>query len=526
VTDPARLLGFAFANADFLFEVDAKGTVVFSLGAASEFTEGEVVGRPATHLFAPSEGAKFTTLSRSVGKGDRAGPFRLKLAGGKDVALAMFRLPEKKEISCTLSKPGTRAVAAVDPKTGLSNREGFLAAAAQLAGEDDALTLVDLPGLPGMIAGMSEAEAGQLYSRIGTAFASLGAKATGQLSASRFGIIAESVGGMAKLGQKIRAALAESGAGTLDVQETLVALKGKDLSDAQRNLVLRYVVDKFAKGEMKGGAQTDAAAEFAQVMDETQQRLRKLTETVADGSFTMAYQRIVNLKTGEVAHYEALAQFAGGQTAEMVGMAEALGVSDAFDLEVAMKVLGVAESRGGRGQHVAFNVSGRTIGTPANFGLLAGLLARKRAVATGLLVEITESAQIDSLEDAAKAVTALHALGYRVGIDDFGVGAATMSYLHALPVDFVKFDGALIEKLGRTRRDDLLLAGMVKLCKEIGVKTVAERIETQEQADAAKAMGFDLGQGYFFGRSAPELPAPTTAGNIFAKRRGVQETWG
>src|SRR6201999_93113 len=108
MTDAARLLGFAFANADFLFEVDAKGTVVFAAGAARDFgADGDITGTSAARLFSASEAAKFATLSRSLGKGARAGPFKLTLAGGAEASLAMFRLPQNgNQISCTLSKPG------------------------------------------------------------------------------------------------------------------------------------------------------------------------------------------------------------------------------------------------------------------------------------------------------------------------------------------------------------------------------------------------------------------------------------
>ncbi len=525
--DAARLLGFAFANADYLFEVDGNGTIVFATGAASEFVKGggDVVGTPAARLFQTTEAIKFATLSRALGKGDRAGPFKLKLAGGKDVALSLFRLPQNgNQVSCTLSKPGARGVATTDPSTGLATRDGFLAAASGMAGENDTLAMIDLPGLPKLCDGLGEEDSSKLLGRIGASFAKMGAKAAGRLSPSRFGIIADAVGGTAKLGAQIRAALAESGAGALAVEETLISLKGKDLSEGQRELVLRYVVDKFANGEWTGGAQADAASLFGKMMDETQQRLRLLTEAVAEGAFAIAYQPIVNLATNEVSHYEALARFSGGDTGETIRFVEQLGISDAFDLAVAVKVLSVAESKTSQGQQIAFNVSGRTICSAAHFGLLAGLLTRKRALSGRLLIEITETAEITDMDSAAKAVAALRALGYRVGLDDFGAGAASINYLHALPVDFVKFDGALIRKIGQSKRDDVLLTGLVKLCGELGIQTIAEFLETAEQVAAAKAMGFNLGQGHRFGAAAPELPAP--APKIAGKRKGIQESWG
>ncbi|MEI9997034.1 MAG: EAL domain-containing protein [Rhizomicrobium sp.] len=524
--DAARLLGFAFANADFLFEVDVNGTVTFATGAARDFVkDGAVVGKPAARLFATSETAKFATLSRSLAKGDRAGPFRLKLAAGAEVALSMFRLPDNgNQVSCTFSKPGGRGLAALDAKTGLQTRDGFLAAASQLAGEGDALALVNLPGLPKLCATLSEEDSAKLLGNIGAALTKVGAKAAGRLSQSSFCIIADAVGGMPKLAGKIRAALAESGAAALAIEETLVSLKGRDLSEAQRDLVMRYVVDKFTSGQWNGDAATDAATQFNRMLEETQDRLRALTETVADRSFGVVFQPVVDLKSGETSHFEALARFVGAATGESIQFIEALGISDAFDLAVAAKIVAVVEAKTSRDQQIAFNLSGRTICTPSNFGLLAGLLARKRALSGRLLIEITESAEIADLDAAAKAVAALRELGFRVGLDDFGAGAASLTYLHALPVDFVKFDGRLIAKLGQSRRDDVLLGGMVKLCAELGIVTVAEFLETAEQVSAAKAMGFDLGQGFYFGAGTEDIPAPGV--KVAAKRKGVKEVWG
>jgi hypothetical protein len=115
-----------------------------------------------------------------------------------------------------------------------------------------------------------------------------------------------------------------------------------------------------------------------------------------------------------------------------------------------------------------FNVSGATIALPPSFGMLAAILAKRRKLAPRTLIEITETAAIADLESAGKAIASLRAMGYRVGLDDFGAGAASVNYLHAFQVDFVKFAGALIVKIGNSKRDDALVAGLAKLCGEMG----------------------------------------------------------
>src|ERR1700689_2238532 len=156
---PVRLLGFAFAGADFLFEMDREGKILFTAGAANDLVKesGEaLIGKQAGKLFKPSEGIKFATFAKALKSGDRAGPFKLTLATGADANLAMFRLPENgAAISCTLARPGTRTPSAdIDAKTGLASREGFMAAA-EKATNRDALTLVHVPGLPELCAQLS-----------------------------------------------------------------------------------------------------------------------------------------------------------------------------------------------------------------------------------------------------------------------------------------------------------------------------------------------------------------------------------
>lgn len=521
----ARLLGFAFTNADFLFEIDREGTILFAAGAANDLVRESgdgLIGKSAGKLFKPSEGTKFFTFARALKAGDRAGPFKLMLASGEAANVAMFRLPENgANISCTLAKPGDRTsiAAQTDPKTGLPSRDGFLAAA-RAAGDKEALTLVDVPGLPDLCAQLSPDNADALMQRIGTSLAKSGASAAGRLSDTSFGALAPATRGSLGLAAAIADAITAGGLKAPAIAETRIGLASAGLTPEQRLLSVRYVIERFAE---KGRLDTDGdiAAVFAGMMDETLARLAEMTRTVGDGAFELAFQPICGLGDGKLSHYEALARFSSQQgTAETVKFIEAMGISNVFDLAVANKVLAVIEQTGA---HIAFNVSGATIATPSSFSLLAGILTRRRRFAPNALIEITETAAITDLDNAAKAITSLRAMGYRVGLDDFGAGASSVNYLHAMPVDFVKFDGGLVKKIGASSRDDALLGGLAKLCREMGVYTIAECIESEQLAKAALALGFEAGQGRHLGAPLGEIPAAPAA---VGKRRGVQEVWG
>lgn len=518
----ARLLGFAFANADLLFEVDAGNKIVFATGAVRDYVrdpKANLVGMSATRLFQPSEGAKFSTLTHALGSADRAGPFKLKLADGTDAALSMFRLPENRgNVSCTLAQPKTRGPVGAES---VSGREGFVAAIANLGGTDNQLALVEVPGLDSALAKLPHEEAQKLLQRVSEAINKAGAKATGQLSETRFGAVSSAGQGFAGAIGKV---LKDGGIAVHEIQETLVSLKARTLQPEQQMLAVRYVVDRFAATGEK--PPTDLSSAFDTLMRETETRVLSLIQTVADGSFSLSYQPIVDLKTRAVSHWEALARFAGGaSTAEVVGFAEALGIADAFDLAVAVKVISHVGKPESAAQRVAFNISGRTLSQPAAFGLLAGVLARHRVLAPRLIIEITESWEIADVAAANRAIQILREMGFEVGLDDFGAGAASLQYLHGLHVDFVKIDGSLIKRLGKNTRDDTLLRGIVALCTELGLTTVAECIETESLLARARDMGFRFGQGIHLGKPQTTPPGSVPATSQRAKRRGLREIW-
>lgn len=523
--EPKRLLGFAFANADFLAEIDAAGTILFSAGALTEF-RGAAAGAKAATLFEAGDGARFLSQSRALQAGERQA-LRLKLAGGGQADVSLFRLPENGErVSCTFRIVDRKPARAnlKDSQTGLPSRETFIADTLEKAAEGDALLLVKVPALAQFCREQPAGKVDAVLAAIGQSLTASGAKAAGRLSENSFGALTDPANGPKSQIPAVRAAMAASGLPPSVVQETQVAINGGPLQPGQQLLALRYVVERFTSADKRGDIGRDLGQAFNAMMDETQKRVQELSQTVAAGDFALAYQPICDLKTGALSHFEALARFKPGETAETIQFVEKLGIADAFDLAVALKVISALESDKTHAAHVAFNVSGHTIQSPASFAMLAAFLARNRKLAPRLLVEITETAEITDMDGAGKAMQALRAMGYRVGLDDFGSGAATLNYLHAFHVDFVKFDGSLVRKLGASARDDMLLTAMLKLCRELGFSTIAECLETEADIAKAREAGFDHGQGYALGQPGP-IPAGAGMDKRAIKRKGVSESW-
>jgi hypothetical protein len=147
--EPARLLAFAFAGADLLFEVDRAGTVLFATGAITGFSDSsELTGKPAAELFRENERARFTIIVRGLSAGERVGPLTITLASGDKATLSLCYLPQNNRISCALARRGNRAATAgIDAETGLVDRGAFLSAAGDKIGGESAMALVNIANL-------------------------------------------------------------------------------------------------------------------------------------------------------------------------------------------------------------------------------------------------------------------------------------------------------------------------------------------------------------------------------------------
>ena len=133
---------------------------------------------------------------------------------------------------------------------------------------------------------------------------------------------------------------------------------------------------------------------------------------------------------------------------------------------------------------------------------------RRMAVKSGfalkrLVVEITESALIEDLQSAAAIVGELKEMGCLLALDDFGTGYSSLHHLQSLPFDKLKVDRSFVSSMTDKRDSRKIVSAVVGLGQSLGLITVAEGIETQEQAEMMLWLGCELGQGWFYGRPMP-----------------------
>ncbi|WP_306554927.1 bifunctional diguanylate cyclase/phosphodiesterase [Acidovorax sp.] len=153
---------------------------------------------------------------------------------------------------------------------------------------------------------------------------------------------------------------------------------------------------------------------------------------------------------------------------------------------------------------LSVNLSGQSVGDRAfHAWALALFAAAGAATCSRLCLEITETAAVTNLADAAIFIGHVRAVGVKVALDDFGAGASSFGYLKALPVDYLKIDGQFIRTLLSNPLDEAAVRCFADVARLMGLETVAEFVESPEVLERLKEMGVDYAQGYLEHRPEP-----------------------
>jgi EAL domain-containing protein (putative c-di-GMP-specific phosphodiesterase class I) len=156
--------------------------------------------------------------------------------------------------------------------------------------------------------------------------------------------------------------------------------------------------------------------------------------------------------------------------------------------------------RQGMSVRVSVNLSGYQLRQGKIVSLVRQVLAETGLAPQLLELELTESQLLDSVEHIISTFQQLHQLGVKLAIDDFGTGYSSLSYLKRFPVDYVKIDQAFIRGLQEGSQDAAIIRAIIAMAKSLGLKVVAEGVETQEQLAFLHDHGCDEAQGYLISR--------------------------
>jgi diguanylate cyclase (GGDEF)-like protein/PAS domain S-box-containing protein len=240
--------------------------------------------------------------------------------------------------------------------------------------------------------------------------------------------------------------------------------------------------------------------------------VRATDEIVAalnDRRIALAFEPVVDARSRKPAFYECLMRIgrADGSTAaanEIVPVAERLGLVRMLDHRMLELVVG--ELAAAPGLVASVNVSAASTIDPDWWDGLGAMLRADKSVAERMIVEITETVAIQDIDEARGFVTRVKDLGCRIAIDDFGAGHTSFRNLRKLGVDIVKIDGAFVQNIVKSDDDRAFVHTLMDLAHRLGLKTVAEWVQSEEAAKIVSDWGCDFLQGALIGLAARERP--------------------
>jgi len=498
-----RFLSFAFAAADLLIETDLDGMTVYAAGATA--TLGEPAIDSGRFDFAQrldrTSRPIVKALMRSLKPGRRVGPVRVAIRG-REAQLSAWLLGDDEKIRWTLSFAALTAPSELDPQAFTRTAQSAIARARE-SGVPMSMSVLRIDGIEDIDRLLGAKSADMLRQAI-AAECGIAVGTDGMakcVDANRTALIHPTSADLSALCSDIEAMLADN-----RLEKTRVRLESiPDAPELEPDIAIQaflYAVNQAANSANVLDV-TSLQKVATEMLEETQRRMNEIRSTIAGRVIEPHAQPIVLLETGKIEHYELLLRLPGGRpVCDSVGFAEGTGLI--YEIDLAMVEIGANFLRDDFDRPaLAVNLSGRSLENPAWGKKFLQMLADLRIDRSRLSFELTETASIRNVKAANAIIQKIRERGHKVCLDDFGAGAAGFQYLRDFPADIVKIDGSYVRHPQLGERDTAILKGMVSLCRELKLETVAEMIETEQRANQMRELGVSYGQGYYFGKPIP-----------------------
>ncbi len=231
-----------------------------------------------------------------------------------------------------------------------------------------------------------------------------------------------------------------------------------------------------------------------------------LKDALRSGQLRLHYHPIVSLETGRPRGVEALLRWEHPRGGTLVPEDFLPGVAHTPVMQdITRWVLSTAltDVKAWPGWTVSVNLSTRDVTQPDVLHHVDEALSASGIAPERLILELTEQAMIQSLEEARKVLAGLRDMGVGLSLDDFGTGYSSLLYLRELPITELKIDRAFLARVPGTAEDLAIVRSVAKLGRFLGIGVIAEGLETLEQAQIARTARCTGGQGYLWGRPMP-----------------------
>ncbi|HRQ60841.1 MAG TPA: EAL domain-containing protein [Alphaproteobacteria bacterium] len=520
-----RFLAFSFASSDLLLEIGDGGKVTYALGASQGILgvdDKTLEGLSWLDIFASIDRPVLKTMMDKARPGQRCGPILVALNGGfgknTKALITGIKMPGSDSFYMTLSL-GNILMAKLaetirkDQEGKLLDKDSFAQAAmeafdvAKSLGTDIDITLLDLDITPDQKHKYGEEGWDSLTENISALLRSksVDGTAAAQIAEGKYSVVHDKSVDAETIKQQI-AQLSQdtdpTGMG-LEVSSKTVTSDAATLTERDTARAIIYTINEF---ERKGTELTieNLNSGFKAYLAANTQKIKDFQTLIKRLNFQLVFQPIVDCSTLQISHYEMLSRFDQGDTMEWVVFGEDIGMASEFDIAVCERAINYVIHQAGNTQtKFSVNLSGQSIENAAFFDKLMKSLSSHANLNNRLMFEITESSNIKDLDKVGKFVTELQNKGYKVALDDFGSGSASFQYLQSLNVDYVKIDGKYIRKLLTSQRDAAMVKNLAQMCRDLGIKVIAEFVEEEAQLDMLRSLGIEYVQGYLLGKPMP-----------------------
>ncbi len=306
-----------------------------------------------------------------------------------------------------------------------------------------------------------------------------------------------------------------------------ILLNGKDISPQYRAGISVYPRDagdadsliRYANLALTSARKEDVPYRFYTSAQEAETRHasnieRLLGTALKDGEFRLYYQPIIDTRSGRMTGLEALIRWENSELgmvspAEFIPIAEDTGMIEPLGHwiveQAALQLSNWSRNRGAEKVYLTINISTYQLRDKSFARKLLSAIERiDSSLSRGrLALEITESALMSQSENIMSQFARIKEAGFSIYVDDFGTGYSSLSYLHQFPIDVVKIDRKFVNDMIDNKSAEVLVRGIVSMARGIGLQTVAEGVETEEQFAMLKDLGCDMVQGYLFSRPVP-----------------------
>ena len=246
----------------------------------------------------------------------------------------------------------------------------------------------------------------------------------------------------------------------------------------------------------------------------------EIVQCLKEQRFKLAFQPIIDARNGEITMHEALLRMADSKTGDLIAASHLVPISENLGLvrlidrsvmQMIVETLNIFPD-----SKLSMNVSGTTAMDPRWHNQLLEILSANTKVAERLTVEITETVALSNVPSTRQFVEKLREKGCSVAIDDFGAGFTSFRNLRDLPVNLIKLDGSFCQNLRNNNENEYIVRSLIDLAGKFKIKTVAEWIELEEDAEALRNWGVDFLQGNLFGEASILKPWQANQSAVFS----------